>query len=87
MDEKIIQLQTKTLSLVDNALDKVAEMSCMTFRDVDGLKNLTDEIKTYSLLLKELSKLKKAASLKETAWKLLFRVCIKCGLNASWNGK
>lgn len=67
MDEKIIQLQTKTLSLIYNALDKVAEMSCMTFRDVDELKNLTDEIKTYSLLLKELSKLKKAASLKETA--------------------
>ena len=87
MDEKIIQLQTKTLSLIYNALDKVAEMSCMTFRDVDELKNLTDEIKTYSLLLKELSKLKKAASLKETAWKLLFSACIKCGLNASWNGK
>lgn len=67
MDEKIIQLQTKTLSLIYNALDKVDEMSCMTFRDVDELKNLTDEIKTYSLLLKELSKLKKAASLKETA--------------------
>lgn len=67
MDEKIILLQTKTLSLADNALNKITEMSCMTFRNVDELKILLDEIKTYSLLLKEVRKLKEAASLKETA--------------------
>lgn len=67
MVEKAGLLQTKTLLLVDNALDRITEMSCMAFREDDKLKILLDEIQTYSLLLKEIRELKKAASLKEAA--------------------